>query len=134
MHSDPEIGEVINRFFCALDDADYESCCSAFSDQGSWHRQGKLLQGAEMIRSALQDRGTEFLTRHLITNMVRRTVEEETAEVSFYSTVFAHRGPTAGAPPASGAPSVLAVYRASLVRERGTWRIKSLRSTPTFRN
>jgi hypothetical protein len=134
MHIDPEIGEAVNRFFRALDDGDYDSCCSAFSDDGSWHRQGKLLQGVEMIRSALRDRGADFLTRHLITNMVTRTVEEETAEVSFYSTVFAHRGPTGTEPPPIGAPTVLAVYQASLVRERGNWRIKSLCSTPTFRN
>jgi hypothetical protein len=134
VHINPEICDAVNRFFRALDDADYENCCLAFSDDGRWHRQGKLLQGVEMIRSALHDRGTDFLTRHLITNMVSRAVEEETAEVSFYSTVFAHRGPRGPEPPAMGAPTVLAVYEASLVRERGSWRIKSLSSTPSFRN
>src|SRR5882757_862981 len=126
MHIDPEIGEAVNRFFRALDDADYESCCAAFSADGSWHRQGKLLQGTEMIRAALRERAADFLTRHLITNMVMRAMEEEATEVSFYSTVFAHRGPTGAEPPPVGAPAVLAVYDARLVRRSGCWLIHSL--------
>jgi hypothetical protein len=134
MHLDLEIADSVYRFFRALDDADYEACCSAFSAEGSWHRQGKLLQGVDMIRSALRDRGADFQTRHLITNMLTRAVAQMSAEVTFYSTVYAHRSAPGIEPPPIGAPAVLAVYQASLVRESGIWRIESLRSTPTFRN
>lgn len=126
---------VIVKLWAALDSADFEGVAGSFADDGVWHRQGKQLAGPAGVRAAMAERPKSARTRHLITNALVDAVDENSAEMQFYLTVYHHTAEPADTPPPApmNVPLTVALAKASLRKGPSGWKIRELKSTDTFR-
>lgn len=126
---------AIVKLWAALDSADFEGVANSFADDGVWHRQGKQLAGPAGVRNAMAERPKSSRTRHLITNTLVEAIDENTAEMQFYLTVYQHSAEPADAPPPApmNVPLTVALSKASLRKVASGWKIHELKSADTFR-
>jgi ketosteroid isomerase-like protein len=125
---------AIVSLWAALDSGDFEAVASSFADDGVWHRQGKQLNGPADVRAAMAVRPAGSRTRHIATNMLVNATGDNSAELSFYLTVYQHMADPADAPPAPmNVPLTVALSQASVRRDGSAWKIRELKSADTFR-
>jgi hypothetical protein len=104
-----------------------------FAPDGVWHRQGRALQGAAAILSALAARSASQSIRHVVTNVQVTVLDDDTAESLLYVTAYQHdTGEKAAAVPIIRSPSLLLAVPGRLVRTGQGWRISSLTMTRVF--
>jgi hypothetical protein len=126
-----EAVELPARFFGALDGRRYADVAALMCRTGSWHRQGKVLDGPEGVLAALEERPADFSTAHVLTNLVVDEVGV-TTRVSFLSTVYAHKGSTS-APLPLVAPVQINRYEATCMEEDGSLKVLELKSSVLFK-
>lgn len=127
-----EIGQLLSRFFQALDEQRYDDQVALVADGGTWLRQGKLLTGPDGIRSAMIERPVDFHTVHLISNLIVDQSGTE-AGATFVGTAMAHQGEIPEGEPAPVSIAQVARYHATFVDTGKGWRIQSLRSGLLFK-
>jgi ketosteroid isomerase-like protein len=129
------VKRAVVTLWAALDSGDFEAVAASFSNDGVWHRQGKQLAGPSGVRTAMAERPKSARTRHLITNTLISIVDENSAEMQFYLTVYQHTADPADAPPPApmSVPLTVALAHASMRKEAAGWKIRELKSADTFR-
>lgn len=116
--------QTILAMFDHLDEGRYDALVALMAPCAVWHRQGQRLQGHGQILAALQQRSDTQRIRHLVTNLLQRSLSADEAEFSHYMTALKfddgkpHVGPVAISGP----------FRMSLVSTRlqwldGDWRV-----------
>nr|WP_232372607.1 nuclear transport factor 2 family protein [Acuticoccus mangrovi] len=129
------IEKQIKRFYVALDSRDFDVMAAVMTPDGCWRRAGKDLRGREGLLAAMDKRGTDRHSRHLLSNVLVDVADDGTAAAQFYSTAFVYTGDDLddrGAAPMD-LPSSIGVYQAKFRYEGDTWLMADLRSTPAFK-
>jgi ketosteroid isomerase-like protein len=125
---------AIISLWAALDDGAFDAVANSFAADGVWHRQGKQLKGPAMVRAAMAERPAGARTRHVVTNMLVNARNENSAELSFYLTVYHHKGePDAPSPAPMNVPLTVAQSKAVVQNDGSGWKISELKSADTFR-
>jgi limonene-1,2-epoxide hydrolase len=125
--------DAVSRFTACVDARDIEGMAQWFADDGVWKRPDGDIVGIAGLRAFMNRRSPGVFTRHVISN-VRTTVEDGSAVVDSYVTVYRHD--FAGLPvlPAPlDAPDVVGRYRDVLVKENGTWKLSLRESIVEFK-
>ncbi|MGA2394180.1 MAG: nuclear transport factor 2 family protein [Candidatus Lustribacter sp.] len=125
--------DAVIRFTACFDARDIEGMAQWFADDGVWKRPDGDIVGIAGLRAFMNRRSPGVFTRHVISN-VRTTVEDGSAVVDSYVTVYRHD--FAGLPvlPAPlDAPDVVGRYRDVLVKENGTWKLSLRESIVEFK-
>lgn len=116
-----------------LDEFDYVALLAQFRGDGVWHRNGASLAGHAAISAALDQRPKSVRVRHLMSNFMLRSCDEQSASASFYMTAYWHE--TGGDhPPPTALRQPLGVYigQVSLRRDAGRWLIAELAMPQEF--
>jgi hypothetical protein len=118
---------ILVRFFHYLDRREYEKLAALMTKQGVWHRRGTELVGPEGVLTALRSRPADFVTRHLVCNVVVDWPGRDLATVSYELSVYAQDG--------TKPPRHVSVMTGEdqLERNNGHWLIKSKKAEPLFR-
>lgn len=118
---------VLVRFFHYLDRRAYEKLAALMTKQGVWYRRGAELVGPEAVLTALRERPTDFVTRHLVCNVVVDWPGRDSATVSYELSVYAQDG--------AKPPRHVSVMTGEdqLERTNGHWLITSKKAEPLFR-
>lgn len=115
---------LLLRFYDLFDRWDYEGMSALFTQEGTWHRAGKVLQGGPAIVAELHRRSTTQKIRHVVTNLLVDVHDETHAEAHCYLTVYRHDSGSATSTPAViQSPSLILVVTASLEYGSAGWRI-----------
>lgn len=114
------------RFFHHLDRGDYAGVAALIAEDGVWVRQGKELVGPGAVLDALRARPADFVTRHLLSNVLVDITGDGEATVAYELSVY---GQTGAEPPRH-----LSIMTGEdrLVRTEAGWRIRSKRARPVF--
>lgn len=126
------VTRTILYFFKALDERRYEDLVALFGENGTWHRQGKLLNGADEVLDALKARSQDLTTVHCISNIIVEPTSVGAA-ATFVATVFAGQGAPAGEA-LKATTTRVARYKCVLACRPEGWRLQSLSSETVFRN
>jgi hypothetical protein len=113
--------KTVLQLFAAMDDNRYDDVAAAFTPDGVWHRAGKALRGRAAIIAAMNERPTDRLVRHIITNIVVDVSDGTHAEGRCYVTAYA--GPLGDAPPAINAPWLVLTATHRFAPHDGAWKI-----------
>jgi hypothetical protein len=122
-----ECAGVLVRFFHYLDRRAYEKLAGLMTTQGVWHRRGTELVGAEGVLAALRERPPDFVTRHLLSNVVVDWTDSDSATVSYELSVYAR---DSAKPPRHVS---IMTGEDQLERTNGNWLIRSKKAEPLFR-
>lgn len=127
-----ETTNAITKFFGALDARRYDEAAGLMAADGTWHRQGALLEGPSEVRAALEQRPLDLTTVHTLSNVLVQS-SAGGLQLTFIGTVYSHRGEPSGEPMKATAMQV-SRYTCGLSPEPDGWRIKSLTSEIIFRS
>ncbi|MES2185669.1 MAG: nuclear transport factor 2 family protein [Pseudomonadota bacterium] len=129
-----QCANLLARFFQFLDEQRYDDLAALFTEEGKWHRQGKVLVGNYAILQALQARSKSLFVRHVLSCPAVTLVGDNRATVSAAVTVYAAPWDTNPVLPllCQGPHSVLNTT-ATIYRPRsGAYEIAELINTPIF--
>ncbi|HUA25045.1 MAG TPA: nuclear transport factor 2 family protein [Steroidobacteraceae bacterium] len=84
--------QLIHRLFRALDEKDDALAGSFFADEGTWHRQGRLLTGPPEVVAALGQRDPSRNTIHVISNMQVANAGDGALICTYYLTAYISSG------------------------------------------
>lgn len=117
-----EVERAIMAFYHALDSSDFLYLENALTPDGEWHRQGKVLKGAAMIRQAMKEREPGARTRHLVTNLLIDSATETMATARYYMIAFRADGdPGRPTPDPIALPRAVALYSVKLAWSGDKW-------------
>ncbi len=116
--------QTILAMFDHLDERRYDALLGLMAPHAVWHRQGQRLQGHGQILAALQQRSDTQRIRHLVTNLLQRSLSADEAEFSHYMTAlkFDDGKPHVG-PVAISGPFRMSLVSTRLQRLDGDWRV-----------
>jgi hypothetical protein len=122
-----DCSKVLIRFFHYLDRREYEKLAALMAKQGVWHRRGTELVGREGVLTALRARQPDFVTRHLVANVVVDWPGGDLATAGYELSVYAQDG--------AKPPRHLSIMTGEdqLERTNGNWLITSKKAEPLFR-
>ena len=124
--------QTVARLFHCLDGGDYDGVAGLFADDGIWVRMDEELNGPAAVRAAMATRPATLRTRHLVTNMLTRTLADGSVEARYYITVFDELHDGAG-PASLSVPGAIFVCTDRLVPTGAGWRFASRRPVLAFR-
>ena len=126
-----DCAQVVTRFYNSLDAGRYDELVDLFAEDGTWKRQGEVLEGRDAIMAAMQDREEGMVIRHCVTNLDIRVLDEDNAESAEYVTIYRHISEEKldGPAPLEG-PGVIFLYREKLVRTDNGWKNRRQGRTP----
>jgi len=118
--------------YSLMDHGNYAECAAQFATSGIWVRGGKPFTGPDEILAALEQRPPNQLSRHIVTNIIVRPVDAESAEAT---ALFV---PLRGAKEDAGLaqlepPMTVGDLHFEFVREAGQWRIAKLTPQSVFK-
>lgn len=122
-----ECAGVAIRFFHYLDRREYDKLATLMTKQGVWYRRGTELVGPEAVLTALRERPADFVTGHLLSNVVVDWPGGDIATVSYEVSVYAREG--------AKPPRHMSILTGEdhLERTNGHWLITSKKAEPLFR-
>jgi hypothetical protein len=118
------------RFYRSLDTRDHEAVAAMFAPDGTWHRQGVLLDGPADVLAALNKRSPDRSTAHIITNAWGETLDPDHVRVHFYLSLR-ERIAKAGEPVLLRTGGV-GYCNDNFVRLAEGWRVQSKSSKPVI--
>lgn len=123
--------QVVNKFYNALDERRYDVLVNCFTEDGIWKRQGKELQGRDVIMTAMQERGENLIIRHVVTNIEVSVEDDDHASTAEYVTIYRYDGEQKldGPAPLDG-PGVIFLYKDKMLKIDGDWKISDKRGKP----
>jgi hypothetical protein len=128
------VEKLILDFLMGLDTGDFEALLNCMAPDGTWHRQGKVLQGRGMILDALAARTRDARTAHLITNFRLLSADAISAEARCYMVAYRYDGPVSEDEPSPmNVPFSIVLYRCRFVALNGQWKIVEIQSQPRFK-
>jgi len=95
-----QAAQLVHRLFRALDEKDDALVGSFFANEGTWHRQGRLLTGPPEVVAALGQRDPSRNTIHVISNMHVTSAADGALVCTYYLTAHIGSGGEAMAPAA----------------------------------
>ena len=129
-----EVERAILALYHALDSSDFAYLETILAPDGVWHRQGKALKGAGMVRQAMKEREPGARTRHLVTNLMIEKATEDEAEAHYYMTAFRADGDVDRPKPDKIAlPSGIGLYTVKLKRSGERWLFTLIDGETTFK-
>ena len=72
------------RFYRSLDTREHATVAAMFAPDGTWHRQGVLLNGPADVLAALEKRSPDRSTAHMLTNVWAEALDPDRARVHYY--------------------------------------------------
>jgi hypothetical protein len=130
-----EVERAIMAFYHALDSSDFAYLEAILTPDGVWHRQGKALKGAAMIRQAMKERDPGARTRHLVTNLLIDKATESEAEARYYMTAFRADGdPARPKPDKIELPRGIGSYKVKLARVGERWLFSLIDGETAFKS
>lgn len=117
---------VMTRFFHHLDRGNYEAVAALMAEDGVWVRQGKELVGPDAVLGALRGRPADFVTRHLLSNLLVEITGDREATVAYELSVYGRKGEE----PAHHMSILTGEDR--LLRTEAGWRIQLKKARPVF--
>jgi hypothetical protein len=116
--------DLLTRFYFGLDLLTYDDAVAPFAPDGSWNRFGELLVGAVAIRKKMEQRPSNVVVRHILSNLHFTAISAETAHSRGYVTVYAHpiEGEVKGPVPIT--PAALLLLDTDYALTPNGWRIK----------
>lgn len=129
-----EIEKQLYRFFRGLDERAFGTMAAIMTPDGVWRRGGVDIHGRDMLVEAMERRGADRNTRHILSNLIIEAGKDEAATATFYSTAWVHVGAAdeKGVSPI-GVPSSIGVYTATFKRVEDGWQMADLRSKMAFK-
>lgn len=125
--------QTLAELFYCLDERRYESLTALFEVDGEWLRQGKELKGRTEIMAALNARSATYVIRHVLSNFLVTSRDDEQLDCVGYLTPFAHdSGSIAEKPVTLHSPLAIFVSRATFRRVDGAVSLKRLELWPEF--
>jgi hypothetical protein len=119
-----DCSQLVLKFYRYLDEKRYEDLVQLFDEDGAWERLGAPLVGRQKIRETMNER-EDWLTAHVVTNLMIDVVDENNADSVQYITLYRHQGWDESKGPA---PVVLPLgvlrHRDQLVRVGDEWKFK----------
>ncbi|MDB5730043.1 MAG: hypothetical protein JWQ00_3248 [Noviherbaspirillum sp.] len=119
-----DCSRLVLNFYRYLDEKRYDDLAALFDEDGAWERLGEPLVGPQKIRETMNER-EDWLTAHVVTNLMIDVVDENNANSVQYITLYRHQGWDESKGPA---PVVLPLgvlrHRDALVRVGGEWKFK----------
>lgn len=117
----------------ALDLGDMSAAADCFAENGSMARPmapDQVIQGREIIRTALLTRPKTLLTKHLATNVMIDVESLDSASGLSYLTMISTTPPADTKPPyVSQGPIYFGEFKDRYVRENGVWRFLERRGS-----
>ncbi len=123
---------LILDFLDGLDFRDYAQVLGLFTADATLDRAGLLMRGISEIRTFLEQRPEQMVTRHLCTNIRVCATGEEEATGSCYLQFFQSPNESGQSLPIKASTTAVAEYQVGFVQQNGHWRIKSLIIRPVF--
>ena len=128
-----ECQRVLTQFCLYSDTRQYDKLVNLFTPDGVWHRLGEALAGHEMLRTAMEARPVEALSRHVVTNVLVTVIDADHADVISYKSIYRHEeGEMLAKPVPLNGPKWVSVYTDEMVRTDDGWRIKRKEGTTLF--
>ncbi|AJE44883.1 nuclear transport factor 2 family protein [Celeribacter indicus] len=125
---------LMTTFSLCSDTFEYDRAMALFVPDCTFTRGTETFEGHEGLRSVLDRRDRNRITRHLVSNILIDVVDETTATGQAYALVFGHRGKLAeGEEAPLGTPDSLVLFHGGFVRTDAGWRIKSWKIGLSFR-
>ena len=116
--------QILQRFYHALDDRDYDTCAECFFEDGYWNRMGEDLNGLLAIRSAMAARNPKLAIRHVLGNVHPWEVTNTRVLVRSYVSVYLHLFEAEPEVPAPlREPKSIWALESTLVQRHGRWAI-----------
>lgn len=117
---------AMTRFFHHLDRGHHEAVAALMAEDGIWVRQGKELVGPGAVLEALRARPADFVTRHLLSNLLVEITGDSEATVAYELSVYGQTG--------TEAPRHLSILTGEdrLVHTAAGWRIRLKKARPVF--
>ena len=116
--------QTILAMFDHLDERRYDELLALMTPQAVWHRQGKRLRGHAQILAALNERSGTQRIRHLVTNLLQRSVSDDNASFSHYMTALRFDdGQSHAGPVTIRQPFRMSLVTTQLVRTAAGWRV-----------
>ncbi len=123
---------LANACYTLMDLGDYDGTAALFAEDATWVRGGKPTVGRVAIREALDKRPPDQISRHLVTNVVIRVVDDSNAEGTAYFMPL--RGTVkADGPAAMPATDMVGDLAFRFSHEADGWRIAYLKPSPVFK-
>jgi ketosteroid isomerase-like protein len=119
-----ECTRLVNRFSWSVDAMDYDAVVALFVPDCTFSRADVAYQGHAGLRTSLNSRPRDRVTRHVCSNIVIDVEDADHAAGRAYCVVYGHCGtlqPGEEAP--LGAPDSLILYQGKFVRTADGWRI-----------
>jgi hypothetical protein len=125
-----DCSQTVLRLFGAMDALRYADVAAAFTDDGVWHRAGKVLAGRAAIVAAMNERPPDRRVRHVITNIIIDVHDETRASGSCYVTAYA--GPLSDEPAVINAPWLVLTATHTFRATADGWKISESTITRDF--
>jgi hypothetical protein len=128
-----ECQQILTRFCLYSDTRQYEKLVNLFTPDGVWHRLGEALAGHEMLRTAMEARPLDAMSRHVITNVLVTVIDADHAESISYKSIYRNEeGELLEKPVPLNGPKWVSVYADSFLRTDEGWRITRKEGTTLF--
>ena len=128
-----ECQQILTRFCLYSDTRQYDKLINLFTPDGVWHRLGEALAGHEMLRTAMEARPLEALSRHVITNVLVTVIDADHAESISYKSIYRNEeGELLEKPVPLNGPKWVSVYADNFLRTDEGWRITRKEGTTLF--
>ncbi len=128
-----ECQQILTRFCLYSDTRQYDKLVNLFTPNGVWHRLGEALAGHEMLRTALEARPLQALSRHVISNVLVTVIDADHAESISYKSIYRNEeGEFLEKPVPLNGPKWISVYTDSFLRTDEGWRITRKEGTTLF--
>jgi ketosteroid isomerase-like protein len=125
--------QLVHRFYQALDAAEFITLAQLFRDDGIWFRQGKKLEGQQVILKAMDERPAGRKTAHLVQNFVL-DIESPVKAVAHYLTlVYRHDASEVNPGPTPiGQALAISINHDILLKDKQGWRLVEKKSERRF--
>lgn len=123
---------LILDFVDGLDFRDYTQVLQLFTEDATLDRAGLVMRGLSEIRTFLEQRPEQMVTRHLCTNMRVWATGDDEAEGRCYLQFFQSPNEHGQPLPIKAATTAVAEYKVRFVHQTGHWCIKDLIIRPVF--
>jgi hypothetical protein len=133
MEAERACERLVYAYSRALDLGDLSAAADFFAENGSMARPmmpDQVIQGREIIRTALLTRPKTLLTKHLATNVMIDVESRDAASGLSYLTMVAVTPPADAKPPfPTVGPVYFGEFKDRFVRENGVWKFLERRGS-----
>jgi hypothetical protein len=125
--------QIVARLFHYLDERSYDRLVNLFEENGVWLRQGKELKGRAEIMAALCARSSTYIIRHVLSNFLITSSQDEQPSAVAYMTAFGNdSGQVPIKPVEIRSPLGIFVVKCEFIQDGENYRFTRLELHPEF--